>query len=420
MPFRTFGLSEAVVKGVLASGYSTPTEIQMRVIPEAVLGRDIIACAQTGTGKTAAFVLPILDRLCQEKPSSKRAVKVLVLTPTRELAVQIVEFVKGYGRFVGVRATAVYGGVKISHQLSVLQKGVDIVVATPGRLIDHLQRGSVDLRQVRTLVLDEADRMLDMGFIHDVRKIIAEVPDERQTMLFSATMSKEVQTLAAGIMHEPEFVQVGRQHNPADTITQYLYSVSKERKMDLLLHLLKERSMYSVLIFSRTKHGADKISRKLKQAEITSAAIHSNRSQNQRQQALDGFREGRFQVLVATDIAARGINVTGISHVVNFDTPVYCEDYVHRIGRTGRAGAVGDAITFVSADEMEYLRKIEKFIGCKLELETVKGFAAPSVKPAVVEAAASGRTGEGKRKKKSSGWKKKAKFKRPARAAVAC
>ncbi|MHC4583160.1 MAG: DEAD/DEAH box helicase [Planctomycetota bacterium] len=389
MPFTKFGLSDPLLRGILATGYTAPTEIQSQAIPAAVEGRDIIGCAQTGTGKTAAFVLPILDRLSHEPTPKKRIVRSLILTPTRELALQIEKAIQGYGRFVDIRTLAVYGGVKIRAQLNVLKRGVDIVVATPGRLMDHMERGTIDLRHVEVLVLDEADRMLDMGFINDVKKIVRAMPaKKRQTMLFSATISKEVKSLAARMQKSPKMIQIGRPRNPIETITQHIYPVRKEQKMDLLIHLLGASQMYSVLVFSRTKRGADKISRRLKRAGVISVAIHSGRTQGQRLQAMEGFKRGKFQVMVATDIAARGINIEGISHVINYDVPAFAEDYVHRIGRTGRATALGDAITFVSYDEQKYLRKIENFIGRELESEKCEGFAytkSDSLQPKPVE-----------------------------------
>jgi len=377
MPFKTFGLSDPLVQGILATGYTAPTEIQSQAIPAALAGGDIIGCAQTGTGKTAAFVLPILDRLSHERTrrKGKRTVRSLILTPTRELAVQIERSILGYGRFTDLRALAVYGGVSINNQIKSLRGGVDIVVATPGRLIDHTERKTINLKDVEVLVLDEADRMLDMGFVHDVRRIVGPLPKKRQTLLFSATISPEIKTLAADMLKSPKVIQIGRPRNPIETITQHIYAVEKPLKMDLLLHMIEDWRMFSVLVFSRTKYGADKISRKLKRAGIVAVAIHSGRTQNQRQQALDGFRSGKFQVMVATDIAARGIDVEGISHVINYDVPTHAEDYVHRIGRTGRAEATGDAITFVSSEEEKYLREVGKFIGRKLKTEMCKGFS---------------------------------------------
>jgi ATP-dependent RNA helicase RhlE len=374
MPFTSMGLSDPLLRGVQASGYTTPTEIQSQAIPAALEGRDLIGCAQTGTGKTAAFVLPILSRLCAGQRCKKRIVRSLILTPTRELAVQIEQSIHNYGRFVDLRTLAIFGGVDIHKQLNALRRGVDIVVATPGRLMDHMRRNTVDIRAVEIFVLDEADRMFDMGFINDVRTIIAALPEQRQTMLFSATMSREVRQLAAGVQKEPLMIQIGQQHNPIDTITQHVHAVLKQQKMDLLMHMLQNRPMCSVLVFSRTKHGADKIAGRLEQAGIDAVAIHSNRSQSQRQHALDDFKRGKCQVLVATDIVARGIDVRGISHVINFDVPLFAQDYVHRIGRTGRANTAGDAITFVSPDEHDQLRRIEKFIGCRLALENYEGF----------------------------------------------
>jgi ATP-dependent RNA helicase RhlE len=374
MPFKTFGLSDPLVQGILAAGYTAPTEVQTQAIPAAIAGKDIIGCAQTGTGKTAAFVLPILNRLGHEHPSKRRSIRSLILTPTRELAVQIEKSIRTYGRFLNLRTLAVYGGVNIKGQLNTLRKGVDIAVATPGRLLDHIQRRTIDLRHVEVLILDEADRMFDMGFIRDVRKIIAVLPANRQTMLFSATVTPEISALAEGVQKSPVMIQIGRPRNPIETITQHIYPVEREQKIDLLLHLLQNTELSSILIFSRTKHGADKINRHLGRAGIESVAIHSGRNQNQRQRAMDSFKSGRYRVMVATDIAARGINVEGISHVINFDVPVFAEDYIHRIGRTGRATATGDAITFVSRDEQKYLHNIEKFIGRKFVHERCEDF----------------------------------------------
>jgi len=375
MPFTTFGLSDPLVQGILATGYTAPTEIQSQAIPAAITGRDIIGCAQTGTGKTAAFVLPILDRLIHTPVATRRVAKALILTPTRELALQIEKAIQGYGRFVDLRTLAIYGGINIKGQLNTLKHGVDIVVATPGRLMDHMGRGTIDLKYIEVLVLDEADRMLDMGFINDVQRIVSVLPRKRQTMLFSATISQEVKLLAAEMQKSPKIIQIGRPRNPIETITQHVYPVRKEQKMDLLIHMLGRPNMYSVLVFSRTKRGADKINRRLKRASVVSVAIHSGRTQGQRLLAMDGFKRGKYQVMVATDIAARGIDIEGISHVINYDVPAFAEDYVHRIGRTGRATALGDAITFVSYDEQKYLRKIESFIGRELKSEKCEGFA---------------------------------------------
>ena len=376
MPFKTMGLADPLVQGILATGYTAPTEIQSQAIPAILDGKDIIGCAQTGTGKTAAFVLPMLHRLetIAQKSKKKRA-RVLVVTPTRELAVQIEQAVRGYGRFMKLKTIAVYGGTRIEPQIKFLRRGADVVVATPGRLLDLINRGSVNLSMVEILVLDEADRMFDMGFITDIRKIVEELPAERQTLLFSATMPNAIKKLTESIQKSPVMIQIGRQHNPIETITQHIFPVPKGQKMDLLQHLIEREGMGSVLAFSRTKRGADRICRKLNQNYVEAIAIHSDRSQRQRRKALEGFKRGKYQVLVATDIAARGINVEGISHVVNFDVPAYAEDYIHRIGRTGRAEMTGDAMTFVSEEEVLSLRQIEKFIEHKFKPRMVEGFA---------------------------------------------
>jgi ATP-dependent RNA helicase RhlE len=391
MPFKAMGLSDPLVQTVLAAGYAIPTEIQKQAIPIAMSGRDVIGCAQTGTGKTAAFVLPILNRFSHNKTGGKRLVRCLILTPTRELAAQIEAVIRQLGQLLPLRVLSVYGGVSINTQLNSLHHGVDIVVATPGRLMDHMQRGSINLKHVEVLVIDEADRMFDMGFINDVRKITDVLPKNRQTMLFSATMPPEVKSLASSVQRAPKTIQVGRQENPIETVTQHVYPVEKHRKVDLLLHLLEHNQMYSVLVFSRTKHGADKICRRLDHNGVSSVALHSGRTQGQRQRALEGFKQGKYQVMVATDIAARGIDVEGISHVINFDVPAIPEDYIHRIGRTGRANATGDAITFVSRDERSQMRDIEKFIGRTFTPKTCQDFdytvppeaskAAPTAKP---------------------------------------
>jgi len=405
MPFKTIGLNDQVLQGVLAVGYTTPTPIQSQAIPAAISGRDIIGCAQTGTGKTAAFVLPILNKLSHSAPSNKKAVKALILTPTRELAVQIDKCISDYGRFMNVRTSAIYGGVSMQKQLNAIKRGIDIVVSTPGRLIDHLCHNSIDLRNVEFLVVDEADRMFDMGFIRDVRKILSALPKKRQTMLFSATISDEVKKLSSEIMIDPKIIQIGIQRNPIESINQQIYPVEKEQKIDLLLHMLRNDNIYSALVFSRTKHGADRITRKLSGAGVNSIAIHSDRSQSQRQQALNGFKAGKYQVMVATDIAARGIDVEGLTHVINFDVPAYPEDYIHRIGRTGRAEASGDAITFVSRDEADHLTKIEKFINRRFKPIWVEDFKY--IKPAVKEMKAQPQQTAGSPTKSPMGRKKR-------------
>jgi ATP-dependent RNA helicase RhlE len=406
MSFSTLGLSDQLVQGVLAAGYTTPTPIQSRAIPLAVNGRDVIGCAQTGTGKTAAFVLPMLHHLAgRNGHHASRRVRGLVLTPTRELALQVEESVATYGRFTGLQSLSVFGGVNMENQIKRLRRGVDIVVATPGRLLDHLQRRTIDLSHVEILVLDEADRMFDMGFINDVRSILSRLPAKRQTMLFSATMPKEVRALAASSQTNPELVEVGEQRRPVETVTQHFYGVPQEAKADLLFHILRTEPMESVLVFTRTKHGADKISRRLERGGEKAIAIHSNRTQSQRQHALDGFKRGHYKVLVATDIASRGIDVDGISHVINYDTPVFAEDYIHRIGRTGRAAATGDAITFVSRPEREYLRKIEYFVGKEHPVKAYPGFEASEQEIAAAKFAATHSTRGAASQRRTAGRK---------------
>jgi ATP-dependent RNA helicase RhlE len=380
MTFSTIGLSPTIMRGVASSNYTTPTEIQRKSIPLVLDGKDIIGCAPTGTGKTAAFVLPILTRLESSISHGKsgRYPRALILTPTRELALQIEESIQAYGKFSGLRPISIYGGNGIGGQIARLNQGVDIVVATPGRLLDHLQRGSINLSHVEILVLDEADRMFDMGFIDAVKRIISRVPAQRQTLLFSATMSREVRSLVAGIQKNPHLIEIGTVNTPVNTVEQHFYQISQQSKMDLLLHVLKKGAIETMLVFSRTKHGADKIARNLAKRGISSAAIHSNRSQSQRKVALDGFKQRRLKVLVATDLAARGIDVQGISHVVNYDTPVFAEDYIHRIGRTGRAEAKGAALTFVSSEEEKYVKRIEYLTGTRYEMKEFPGFLNPN------------------------------------------
>jgi ATP-dependent RNA helicase RhlE len=389
MPFSSLGLSDPVVRAVAETGYTTPTEIQARAIPPAMEGRDVIGRAQTGTGKTAAFALPIIDRLINTPPpetgkskdgkrssreSSLPHVRALVLTPTRELAVQIEEAFQEYGRFTDLRTLTVYGGVPIDKQIRRLKSGIDVVIATPGRLLDHMNRGSVNLSKVEVFVLDETDRMFDMGFINDVRKIVRAIPGERQTLLFSATISMQVKSLASRLQTDAVLVEVGEERNPIDTITQHIYPTQSDRKLDLLRKILDEEKSEMVLVFSGTKDGADFVTRRLQHYGIDASQLHSNLTQRDRRRALEGFKSGEHRVLVATDIAARGIDVEGISLVVNYDVPRYAEDYIHRVGRTGRAEATGDAVTFVGYEEEEFLSKIETFIGLKFERETYRDF----------------------------------------------
>ncbi len=372
--FDSLGLSETLLHGVRAAGYDTPTPIQAQAIPTLLAGRDMVGCAQTGTGKTAAFVLPILDLLGRGgKPQGRREVRALIVTPTRELAVQIEENVRLYGKKTGLHSLTILGGVGMGPQTKALRRGVDILVATPGRLLDHLQQGNVRLDKVEILTLDEADRMLDMGFINDIRKIVRQVPKERQTLLFSATMPKEIRSLADELLVNPHEVTIGRTRSTADTVSQRVVSVGSKGKMDLLVHVLKTEPVEQVLVFARTKRRADRISKQLDKRGFSTAAMHGNRSQNQRQRALGAFDGGTIQILVATDVAARGIDVDNISHVINFDVPPKPEDYIHRIGRTGRAQSTGHALTFYDHEEADYIKRIEKHTSAPLERVTFDG-----------------------------------------------
>jgi len=367
--FENLGLEERLLKGVKAMGYTVPTPIQEQAIPKVLEGRDIVGCAQTGTGKTAAFILPILQKI-----SKGRGVKALVVTPTRELAGQIEDVARSCTRFTGQKVTAVYGGVGYQPQAEKIRRGIDLLIATPGRLLDIQRRGDVDLSGVEVLVLDEADRMLDMGFLPDVKRIINLCPEKRQNLLFSATMSHKVLGVLGTTLNNPMRIEVSPSATPIEAIQQTVYPVGSTQKGDLLVQLLKERDLDRVLVFTRTKHRADRVCRTLSRKGIRGVAIHSNRSQGQRQQALDGFKSGKYRVLVATDIVARGIDVDNISHVINFDMPNKAEDYVHRIGRTARAGNDGTALSFLSAEEASSLREIEGLIGTTLPCEDVEGF----------------------------------------------
>jgi len=387
MGFSVFNLAGTILEGVRAAGYSTPTDIQRKAIPEALQGNDIVGCAPTGTGKTAAFVLPILHRLHQTRPSgrSRGRPRALILAPTRELTQQIAESVDVYGSGARCSGVAVYGGVDIGSQIRRLRRGADVVAATPGRLLDHCCRKTIDLSCVEILVLDEADRMYDMGFIRDVRKIIRHVPARRQTLVFSATMPGEIRSLIAEVQREPRMIQIGAPASPPHAVEQRFYSIAQKRKALLLEHILVNEPVSTVLVFSRTKHGADRIVRRLERKGISTTALHSNRSQSQRRRALDGFKRGRYKVLVATDIASRGIDVSGISHVINFDTPSFAEDYVHRVGRTGRCDEKGVAITFVARDERKHLRRIEGLVGKRCGAAEYPGFDS-GIEPEVTEA----------------------------------
>ncbi len=373
MPFKALNLSPSVLRGVQAAGYTDPTPIQLRAIPAVLSGGDLIASAQTGTGKTAAFALPILTRLGATQ-AGRSGPRVLVLEPTRELAAQVETAFRDFARFMDIRPLAVFGGVGYGHQRSELKRGVDIVVATPGRLVDFLQEGTLTLRDVDILVLDEVDRMLDMGFLPVVKDIIARCPRDRQTLFFSATVPPEIAAVASFALRNPTRVEVGVNRSVNESVKHAMYPVAFDQKFDLLLALLAQTDFDSVLVFSRTKHGADKIARKLKAANHSVAVLHANRSQNQRIEALAGFKSGKYEIMVATDIAARGIDVAGVTHVINYDVPENPEDYVHRIGRTGRAQAVGDAFTLVTPDNAGDVRDIERFIGAKIPEIRLEGF----------------------------------------------
>lgn len=364
MTFKELGITPTILKALSAEGYTHPTPIQEQSIPILLKGKDLLGCAQTGTGKTAAFSIPILQHLHLDQHQSRglRKIKALIVTPTRELAIQIGDSIQAYGRFTGIRSTVIFGGVKQGAQVKALRKGIDVLVATPGRLLDLIQQGFITLRDIQYFVLDEADRMLDMGFIHDIRKIIAKLPSKRQSLFFSATMAPAIVSLSRKILGNPESVTVKPEQTTAERVEQAIYFVSKKDKRKLLIHLLKSEPIDSVLVFSRTKHGADKIVKVLGKSGIQAAAIHGNKSQGARQRALGNFKSGHTKVLVATDIAARGIDVEELSHVINFDLPNVPETYVHRIGRTGRAGASGIALSFCNTEERAYLRDIQKLI----------------------------------------------------------
>ncbi|MBK9783535.1 MAG: DEAD/DEAH box helicase [Betaproteobacteria bacterium] len=375
MQFTDLGLKAELLRAISEQGYDTPTPIQQKAIPAVMAGHDLMASAQTGTGKTAGFTLPILHRLASgpNTRTSKRP-RVLVLVPTRELAIQVEESVRTYGKHLPINSLAVFGGVGINPQIASLRRGVDILVATPGRLLDHVQQRTVDLGAIEILVLDEADRMLDMGFIRDIRKIIALLPKQRQNLMFSATFSPDIRELASGLLHQPVSVDVAARNTAAETVTQRVIETNREQKKDLLLHLFETRGWHQVLIFARTKHGADALSRNLDKAGIKSAALHGNKSQGARTRALTDFKEGKLVALVATDIAARGIDIDSLPYVINYEIPNIAEDYVHRIGRTGRAGMEGEAISLVSHDERGFMRDIERLIKRDLERIVVPGF----------------------------------------------
>ncbi len=416
MQFHQLRLSEPILRAVKSAGYTTTTPIQAQSIPHVLQGRDLLGCAQTGTGKTAAFALPILDRLAARTPKA-RPIRALVVTPTRELAAQIGESLRTYGRYLSLRSTVIFGGVNQSRQVEMLRRGVDILVATPGRLLDLVGQNHVRLHSVEVLVLDEADRMLDMGFLPDIRRILQLVPRQRQTLFFSATMPPEIRQLAATILHDPVEVSVTPEAPAAETVVQSVYLVARPDKQALLTHLLRDRDMTRALVFTRTKHGADRVAKKLVRARIHAESIHGGKSQNARLRALARFKDGSTRVLVASDLAARGLDIDDVSHVVNFDIPNEPETYVHRIGRTGRAGQAGIALSFCSAEEREYLRDIERILHREVPVTGDHPFSADFAKldPAPPEPR---RRASGSRSRSRPRSRSRAGGRRPPRAAA--
>ncbi|MBT8402576.1 MAG: DEAD/DEAH box helicase [Gemmatimonadetes bacterium] len=411
MDFNALGLRSTLLRGIEDLGFTTPTPIQTQAIPEALQGRDILACAATGSGKTAAFLLPILERIADEPRGTTRA---LVLAPTRELAMQIVAEFENLAKHTGMRGAAVYGGVGMAPQERALRQGVDVIVATPGRLLDHFQRGNAPLKGLEVLVLDEADRMLDMGFLPDIKRVLRHVPKPEQILFFSATMPPAIERLTKELLTDPFTVALQRKAQPAEGVKQTVYPVARSEKARLLIELIKREGMYDALVFTRTKHGANRLAKKLNKAGITAERIHGNRSQSQRTKALAGFKRGDFQVLVATDVASRGIDVEELGHVVNFDLPNVPEDYIHRVGRTGRAGETGDAFSFVTPECEEDIARIERAIGKKIPRVKVEGFDVSTTPedPAEVRrdaraAQRSGRRGPRGRSGASSGGRSK-------------
>jgi len=385
MSFTSLGLSDALLKAISKQGYTEPTPIQQKAIPVVLEGHDILASAQTGTGKTAGFTLPMLHKLSQNQVAKHRPIRALVLTPTRELAAQVHANIKTYSQFLDIRSTVIFGGVNQNPQIATLRRGVDILVATPGRLIDLESQRALSLSKVEFFVLDEADRMLDMGFLRDIERIMKLIPKNRQNLMFSATFSKEIKKLAHGILNYPVQVEATPENSTVESINQKVYRVAKGLKTGLIIKLILEGGWQQVLVFTRTKHGANNLCKKMVSAGISAAAIHGNKSQGARTKALAGFKSGEVQVMVATDIAARGLDIPLLPHVVNYELPNISEDYVHRIGRTGRAGASGEAISLVCGEEREYLKSIEKLVGLQLPVEIIEGFEpdpnAPSSPP---------------------------------------
>ena len=407
MTFTSLGLSKALVKAVTEKGYETPSPIQEKAIPVILEGKDVLASAQTGTGKTAGFTLPILQNISEKKNPKYRPIKALVLTPTRELAAQVYDNVREYSTHLNIKSTAIFGGVKTSAQIATLKNGIDVLVATPGRLIDLHEQNQLSLKRVDVLVLDEADRMLDMGFLRDIKKIISFLPQKRQNLLFSATFSKEIKKLAEGILHNPVLVEAAPENTTAEKVNQKLYKVPKSKKTELVGQLISKGNWSQVLIFTRTKHGANRLTEKLVKRGISAAAIHGNKSQGARTKALKGFKDNSIRVLVATDIAARGLDIPLLPHVINFELPNVPEDYVHRIGRTGRAGASGEAISLVSQEEETYLKSIEKLLGQKIIISELDGFDLSTIKNEVTTERSKPKRTEKKTSKKPFKSKKK-------------
>ena len=374
MSFQSLGLSKALLKAINNQGYTEPSPIQEKAIPLILKGKDILASAQTGTGKTAGFTLPMLQRLSQGQSQKRRKVRALIITPTRELAAQVHANVKSYSEFLNIQSTVIFGGVNQRPQVATLKRGVDVLIATPGRLLDLQNQGFLSLSNVEILVLDEADRMLDMGFLRDIKRIISLLPSKTQNLLFSATFSKDIKKLATEFLYQPAIVEVSPENSTVDKINQKIYRVAKDKKTGLIIKLISEGNWKQVLVFTRTKHGANRLCKKMISAGISAAAIHGNKTQGARTKALAGFKSNSIRVLVATDIAARGLDIPLLPHVINFEIPNISEDYVHRIGRTGRAGASGEALSLVSADETSYLKSIEKLVGIKIPAEVIEGF----------------------------------------------
>ncbi len=387
MSFEKLGLSAELLSAIAEQGYTEATPVQQHAIPVILEGRDVLAGAQTGTGKTAAFTLPLLQLLNQRaQGKGQRPVRALVLTPTRELAAQVERSVKTYGRHLPLRSTVIFGGVKINPQIAQLRKGVDILVATPGRLLDHLGQRTLNLSNVEILVLDEADRMLDMGFIHDIRKVLAHLPEERQNLMFSATYSNEIKRLTSTMLNNPAMVEVARRNLAAESVDQLVHPVDKKRKPALLSWLIGSKNWQQVLVFTRTKHGANRLAKHLEKDGLSAAPIHGNKSQGARTRALAGFKKGEIRVLVATDIAARGLDIVQLPHVVNYELPNVSEDYVHRIGRTGRAGLEGQATSLVCVDELKLLKDIEHLLKREIPKEIIEDFEPdPSIKPEPIQ-----------------------------------